>query len=373
MRGVLPLPGGGFQDQDFANCFNGQPMKIEKRVLTTLPSCYATNSLEIDAQRYILLASEGNAPCLAWKGPDYTESHVVWNEPGGTMSIVPIPGTNGEFLAVQKFYRFWDWEDAKVVHVAPDGAGNYVVTDILHLPYVHRFDLLSVGGRHYFIACTLATTKRAVDEWSNPGKIWVGEYTGHTGDRPLAVRVLKDGISKNHGYSRLAGPDGVRGLVTGEEGAFEVTPPGVGGDDWQVRQFMDWPISDIAALDIDGDGELEYATIEPFHGSYFRIYKRIDGTLRKVFEHPEVTEFYHVVVGANLAGVPVFIGGCRRGKQELFYVRSDPADRSRFKTELIEAGVGPSNVQVLNEAGRDIIAAANRETNEAALYIVTPD
>lgn len=54
-------------------------------------------------------------------------------------------------------------------------------------------------------------------------------------------------------------------------------------------------------------------------------------------------------------------------------MRSDPADRSGFKTELIEAGVGPSNVHVLNEAGRDIIAAANRETNEAALYIVTPD
>ena len=44
---------------------------------------------------------------------------------------------------------------------------------------------------------------------------------------------------------------------------------------------------------------------------------------------------------------------------------------SKLKPELIEAGVGPSNVYVLNEAEQDIIVAANRETDEAALYIVT--
>lgn len=37
----------------------------------------------------------------------------------------------------------------------------------------------------------------------------------------------------------------------------------------------------------------------------------------------------------------------------------------------IEAGVGPSNVAVVNEADRDIIVSANREKAEAALYFVT--
>ncbi len=343
-------------------------MKIEKRVLATLPKCYATNSIVIEGQRYVLIASEGDAPCLAWKGPDYTESHTVWEGPGGTMSIVPIPGTNGEFLAVQKFYRFYDWEEAKVVHVRPDGSGGYTVTDVLDLPYVHRFDLLTVGDRHYFIACTIATTKTTIDEWSNPGKIWVGEYTAGA---PLSIKVLKDGITQNHGYSRLETPNGMRGLVTGLEGAFEVTPPDGKGGDWTVTQFMDWPISDISAIDLDGDGELEFATIEPFHGSYFRIYKRVDGVFKKIFEHPEVTEFYHVVVGTTLAGTPVFIGGCRRGKQQLFYVKADPKDATRLMIELIEEGVGPSNVYVIHEDGRDVIVAANRETDEAALYFVT--
>ena len=343
-------------------------MKIEKRFLTQLERCYSANSLVVDGQTRILLATEGEGACLAWTGPDYEQCQTVWSGPGGTMSIVPIPGTNGEFLAVQKFFRMFDWEEARVVHVRPLPSGEYDVTDVLQLPYIHRFDLLTVGDRHYFLGCTLATTKQTKDDWSNPGKIWVGEYTG---SGPLKVTVLKDGLTKNHGYSRLERNGVMSGLVTCEEGAFEVTPPQTPGAEWAVEQFMDWPISDIAAIDIDGDGELEFATIEPFHGTHFRLYKKIDGTWRKIFEHPEVTEFYHVVVGATLAGKPVFIGGCRRGKQQLFYVHARQNDPLALGVELIEAGVGPSNVYVLNEERRDIIVAANREKGEAALYFVS--
>ena len=344
-------------------------MKIEKRFLTSLNRCYACNSITVGGQTRILLATEGEGACLAWNGPEYTHGHSVWEGPGGTMSIVPIPDTDGEFLAVQKFFRMFDWEEAKVVHVRPLKEGGYQVTDILHLPYIHRFDLLTVSGRHYFIGCTLATTKTTKDDWSNPGKIWVGEYTGVG---PLQVSVLKDGLTKNHGYSRLAQDGRMVGLVTCAEGAFEVAPPQVPGGEWTVKQFMDWPISDISAIDIDGDGELEFATIEPFHGEYFRVYKKVGGKFEQIFEHAEKSEFYHVVVGATLAGEPVFIGGCRRGKQQLFYVRAKQKAPLELESVLIEEGVGPSNAYVLNAQGHDIIVAANREKAEAALYFVTP-
>ncbi len=343
-------------------------MNIEKRFLTSLNRCYSANHIVVDGQTRILVATEGEGPCLAWSGPDYQSSHTVWDGPGGTMSIVPIAETNGEFLAVQKFFKMFQWEEAKVVHVRPLSAGGYEVTDVLHLPYIHRFDLLTVEGRHYFIGCTLATTKDAKEDWSNPGKIWVGEYKG---PGPLLVKVLKDGLTKNHGFSRLTRNGAQCILVTCEEGAFEVTPPQQAQGEWTLKQFMDWPISDISALDIDGDGELEYATIESFHGCYFRIYKKIDGAYVKVYEHPEVSEFYHVVVGTTLAGKPVFIGGCRRDKQQLFYVHAVSTAPLVLQAEIIEEGVGPSNVHVLHETGRDIIVSANREKAEAALYIVT--
>ncbi len=343
-------------------------MRIEKRFLTEMNRCYSASSIVVDGQTRILLATEGEGPCLAWSGADYDSVDTVWDGPGGTMSMVPIPGSNGEFLAVQKFFKMFQWEEAKVVHVRPLATGGYAVRDILHLPYIHRFDLLTVGERHYFIGCTLATTKDSKEDWSNPGKIWVGEFNS---SGPLEVRVLKDDLSKNHGYSRLTRSGPMTALVTCEQGAFEVTPPQSPGADWTVRQFMDWPISDISAIDIDGDGELEFATIEPFHGSYFRVYKQIGGKFQKVFEHPEVSEFYHVVVGATLAGVPVFIGGCRRGKQQLFYVHASRSAPLELRAEVIEEGVGPSNVYVLHETGRDIIVAANREKAEAALYFVS--
>lgn len=343
-------------------------MKIEKRILTSMNRCYAAAHVEVGGQTRILLATEGEGPCMAWAGPGYDQPQVVWDGPGGTMSMVPIPGTDGEFLAVQKFLRMFQWEEAKIVHVRPLPEGGYAVHDVLHLPYIHRFDLLPVGDRLYFIGCTLATAKDSKEDWSRPGQVWVGEYTG---PGPLQVSLLKDGLFQNHGYSRLERDGRACSLVTCAQGAFEITPPPRPGEDWQVRQFMDWPISDIAAIDIDGDGELEFATIEPFHGSHFRVWRRSGSGFEKVFEHPEVSEFYHVVVAATLRGEPVFIGGCRRGRQQLFMLRAEPGTPLALRAELIDEDVGPSNVHVLHEPGRDLILSANREKAEAALYVVT--
>jgi hypothetical protein len=345
-------------------------MRIEKRFLAEMNRCYAAASIQVDGATRLLLATEGEGPCLAWTGPDYQDSHPVWDGPGGTMAMVPVPGTNGEFLAVQKFFRMFQWEEAKLVHVRPLAEGGYQVSDLLRLPYIHRFDLLPAGGRLHFLGCTLATSKQAKDDWTDPGRVWVGEYTGPGN---LEVRELRAGFNQNHGYSRLDTPDGPVGLVTCQQGAFRVAPPARPGADWTVDQFMDWPISDIAAVDLDGDGELEYATIEPFHGSRFRVWKRYAGRFELVYEHPEVSEFYHVVVATRLAGTPGFLGGCRRGRQQLFFLRAAATSPLRLAPVLIDEGVGPSNVAVVHERGRDIIVAANREKAEAAIYLVAGD
>ena len=76
-------------------------MRIEKRFLTEMNRCYSASSIVVDGQTRILLATEGEGPCLAWSGADYDSVDTVWDGPGGTMSMVPIPGSNGEFLAVQ--------------------------------------------------------------------------------------------------------------------------------------------------------------------------------------------------------------------------------------------------------------------------------
>jgi hypothetical protein len=345
-------------------------MKIEKRFLAQLNRCYAAGSIVVNGQTNILLATEGEGPCYAYTGNNYEKQRTVWDGPGGTMSIVEIPGTNGEFLAVQKFFKLFQWDEAIVVWVKPLTDGGFVVRQILHLPYIHRFDILTVNDKHYFLGCVLAESKETRDDWSKPGKIYVGELPADW-DQPLNLRVLRDGLYKNHGYNRTEWKGRAAGLVTSDEGAFVVTPPETPSADWSVERIMDWPISDIAALDIDGDGELEIATIEPWHGQYFRIYKKINGRYQQIFEHPEVADFYHVAVNAMLRGKPVFIGGCRRGKLLLFFVHAGSKNPLKLEAVTIEEGVGPSNVAVIHELDRDIIISANREKNEAALYFIT--
>lgn len=344
-------------------------MNIRKKTLRQLHKCYAVTTATIGGTAHILFATEGEGGCYAYSGDSFDTETTVWEGPGGTMSIVPIPGCDGEFLAIQKFFRLYDWEEAEIVWVTKRAGAGFDVKTVVNLPYIHRFDILPANGKNYFIGCTLAEKKATRDDWSSPGKIYVGELPAGP-DLPLRLSVLKDDITCNHGYFRCDWKGRPASLVAGREGVFAITPPHAEGGEWGIESVLARPVSDIALQDIDGDGEYELATIEPFHGSYFRVYKKTGDAYAQIFEHEEVSEFYHVVQSGTLRGKPVFIGGCRRGKQQLFYVECVSKRPLQLKAVVIEEGVGPSNALVLNQPTRDVIVSANREKGEAALYFV---
>lgn len=343
-------------------------MKIEKKVLTKLHRCYAASSTVIDGQRKILLATEGEGACYMFDGNDFRQS-TVWDGPGGTMSIVPVPGKNGDFLAVQNFFPTFRSENATIVWSRPLPDGTWETKTLFKLPYVHRFDILTAGGAHYFIGCTLCTSKRDKEDWSDPGKIYVGMVPGDL-RRPIALECLKTGLTKHHGYSRAVWNGRMSGMVTAEEGVFAVTPPQKRGDGWTVEPVLARPVSDIAVVDIDSDGVDELVTIEPFHGNAFRVSKRTQSGYETVYEYPEPMEFAHVVWGGRLRGVPTVIGGQRRHAKDLFCVQYK---EGTYVKTTIDSGVGPSNVAVIHAPERDIIVSANREVGEAALYLVTDE
>ena len=70
-------------------------MKFNKHKLTDLFRCYATSSTVVDGERKILLATEGEGACYSYSGEDFKQN-TVWDGPGGTMSMISIPGKNGE-------------------------------------------------------------------------------------------------------------------------------------------------------------------------------------------------------------------------------------------------------------------------------------
>jgi hypothetical protein len=285
------------------------------------------------------------------------------------MSIIPLPGKNGAFLAVRKFWPTFNSAEAEIVWVTPNGKNDWIIEPFISLPYVHRFDIISVGGRDYFVAATLCSSKKSPDDWSDPGKVYVGEIPDSP-RRGIELSVIKDGLVKNHGWTKTSLDGRPCGIVTCDSGAYAVFPPQTTSEGWKIELLMSQPISDIAVVDIDGDGEDEFATIEPFHGEIFRIYKKSGNDFSVLYEYPKAMSFGHVVWGGNLCGRFAVIGGYRREGAELFVVTCEDAARGLFQTQTIDCGMGPSNIHVFRDGDRDVILAANRETNSAAVYFV---
>ena len=343
-------------------------MKFHKQKLVELHRCYAAGKITEGERQYPLFATEDKGECCFFSGENYEKKNIVWSEPGGSMSVVEIPGKPGELLAVQNFFPTFRSENATVVWCKRKDSGEWDIQTVLKLPYIHRFDILQCGDVNYFIGATLCTSKTEKEDWSDPGKLYAGRLPDSP-DEPIHLEIIKEGLYKNHGYSRVDWHGENAGLVTCESGIYLVLPPAGTRSDWSIEQLMSTPASDVAALDIDGDGEHELATISPFHGNTLAIYKKQDGVYKQVYVYPVIEDFYHVVKACTLRGVPTFIGGCRRGARELFYIQWN-TNTNTFESGLIDKEVGPSNVEIIHLKEKDVIVSANREIGEGALYFV---
>ena len=346
-------------------------MRFRKKILKEQDHCYAVSVMDTKEGPYVFYAAENKGPCYAWDCASLSNERTVWDGPGGTMSMVPLPGKKGEFLAVQKFFRLYDWEEACLTWVKEGDDGGFKVKELFTLPYLHRFDILQRNGNTWLIACTLAEHKKTREDWEYSGKVYAALLPEDLSE-DIKLSVLKDDLYQNHGYARITKEGYDTGLVTCREGVYEFVPPETADGEWKIEKLMPQPTSDADMIDIDDDGEPEIATIEEFHGCWFRIYKKIDGAWKMVFQHPEVTEFYHVVKAGWLCGKPVFVGGCRRGKKQLFIVYWDNASQG-FIAETVDEGVGPSNAVIYNGENGDMIFSADREDAKAAVYFVEKD
>lgn len=337
-------------------------MEVQKTVLCRLESCYAVAVAELSGEPWYVAASEAKQPCYAFSVQDTARRQTLWEQPGGCMNIIQIPDGSEEFLAIQRFYSLYQWEEAQLVWVYRDGAGRFQSKVLTRIPYIHRIDVLRDRERLYFVGCSVAQHKDALEDWHTGGQIYVGELRPET--RTLEnLKLLRDDLFQNHGYCHQRDGEGEYGLIGCAQGIFKIRPQ---GGQWSLTRIFDRPVSDMALADIDGDGVAELATIEPFHGRYFRVYRFADGGWQQIFQHPETTEFYHVVWGGTLNGKPCFIGGCRRGRQQLFVLTGTP--HGAVDIHLLEEGAGPSNVAVYHGPRGDCILSANRERGEAAVY-----
>lgn len=331
-------------------------MDFKKIFKDKLDYCYAIMRMNALGRDFIVVASEENQPCYAYDLDNDFARTTVWPDVGGTMTMVHLPGTLN-FLATQRFYPGFNSATCRIVKEVWNGQGwDQVIVGAF--PYVHRFDVIKKkdGQGYWFIGCSIANSKKNTDDWSDPGKVWVGEYDDDQ-ERVINQHALDIRITKNHGYKRMDGYS----FITGVEGIFKLVWP-TGQHDWQLERLSTNETSDIYSTDINADGQTEYLTIEGFHGPYLRV---SDSHFNTICRSQADTPFGHAIWGGQIGDRNYFIFGWRAGKQDLELITSDQLD-----SQIIDKQVGPSNVTVYEKNGQQYLLSANREANQVAIYAI---
>lgn len=339
-------------------------MKIEKIHLDDITRCYSASHMNINEDLYVLLASEDpNSVCFSYTGKDFDKKEIVWDNRGGCMSIIPFENRKGEFLAVNEFYLKVTPSLSKIVWGRKTENG-WEIKDLFSLPYLHRFDIYSVGDVDYIICATIARNKSNKEDWSEPGQIYVGVLDKDL-NKPIELKQIVDGCFRNHGYYRSECNGQVCGYFSSDQGVIRITPPNNIDGEWVIEKVMEGKIGEIALIDIDNDGNLEMITIEPFHGNTIKIYKLNNDKYECVFTYENEIDFAHTLIGRYINGVPSFIAGIRRLDAELIIIQYI---NDKYKVITVDKGVGPANVDYVQLDDYGLLISANHTANEAAVY-----
>jgi hypothetical protein len=340
----------------------GESMIIEKQVMCKLPMAYAVRFFHINERLYAVAASEGEDRCVFFDPEHPSEMETVWDKSGGTMSIAKIE-SNGGFLSVQNFFKGFNSKTAKIVWAKRSGSGKWDVSDFLPLPYVHRFDVVEAGTDRFLLACTLCDDKDFKEDWTRPGRVWLGKFTE---DGSCKLETFMSGITKNHGFFHGSHNHSKVILVTGQEGIFEIKVPVAADDSWSHEKIFDKEVSEAIFVDLDEDGHDELVTIEPFHGSKVTIYKSSPNGYREVYSMP--VNFGHVIWGGSILGKPSLLVGYRLDNAPLLLLRKKPIDGWYMEQQIIDEHIGPTNISVESGDKECLVLCSAGGSQEILLY-----
>ena len=322
-----------------------------------------------------LVAAEKHDPCYVFE-EDGTQVDTVWTEPGGVMTMVPVPGTDGQFLATHKFYSPNDSKEAKIVIATPK-EGGWEIRTLCNAPFVHRFAVLNRNGTNYLLVCCLKSGHEYKNDWRFAGACYASvlpsDLSVFSEEHPLTLTPIMTDMLRNHGYSTVHIDGYDAGVVGCEEGTFLFRPPVAPGREWEIEQLCAVPSSDSVLIDFDGDGKLELGTISPFHGNSLTIYHLDEfGNYVPCWKYgaPEKeTEMLHATWAGTLLGKPSWAVGWRKGTRcTIVITYADGA----YRTETIDQNTGCANLMhFVNADGKDVLVGTNREIDEVAMYTIS--
>jgi hypothetical protein len=341
-------------------------INVSKRVLSALEQVYTVSCQPLGGKTHILAASEGHGATLLFSPPDWKPSLLAAG-PGGVMCLESFPGKPDTLLGIERFYPVFLAENAGITVARPESelTRPWRVRRVLDLPFVHRIRTVSGGGATFLVAATICGGKSSQEDWSQPGAVYAAAVP-EDAERPWRLQPVATGLYQNHGLI-VQEIEGTRYLFVGcRNGLLQLRVPQSGADDWQAETVLDQPVSDLSFFDLDGDGRLELVTIEPFHGNRLAVYRRENGAWKLVFS--AAMAFGHVVWAGTLLGQPGVLAGSRKGREELAWHFSPAGDLDLTQRFEIDAGIEPTQIDVIHERGRELIVSANHKPGEVALY-----
>lgn len=351
-------------------------MKYTKKVIAEMPKAYAIGTFDGADARSFVVGVEKDGPIRRF-ALDGTPMETVTEGPGGVMTITQVPGRNDQLLATCEFFSpNYGGDTAHIRCYTRAADGSWSSNKLCDLPYVHRFGILEAAdGRLWLIACTIKGACRKIkDDWQTPGAVFGApldrRLEEHGDESQLELTLLAGAQVQNHGF--WVAPDRSFALVSTAAGVFRYVPPAGPEGDWEVACLIVQPTSDVCMSDFDGDGKDEILTLSAFHGNTLSVFRA--GESEDVYElawrDPESRDFLHAIWSGTIDGRACAVIGNRKGGRDLLRVSFSDGE---YQVETIDHDRGPANCWVLEDGAATRIVAANRETNEVALYEVTND
>ena len=340
-------------------------MLFEKHQLTEADEGYAIAVWPVLGRQRIVAASENQGVAYAFAAPDY-KPVLLCEGPSGSMGFSPVPGRDDALFMITGFYPIFRSEAAGINLIrATSGLETpWATRRIVDLPFVHRIATVQTADGPVILAATVCGGKDYQDDWSRPGTVYSIRIPADLGGE-WEPRPVLEGIVRNHGMS----PGLRRGkpcvFISGAEGLFALYPPERPGASWETETLIQTEISEIAAADLDGDGEEELIAIEPFHGDRLVVYKGRD-EYRQVAEAP--LSFGHGLWAGTLAGRAAAVVGNRSGSMNLVCFEAAGGDSFSLRESVIDEGSGSANTAVIRTPAGDQIVTSNPVLGEYARY-----
>ncbi len=148
-------------------------IKFTRHSIAEIEKCYSVCPITLRGTKGFLVATEKAGGCFFFNLEGKLVEQI-WQDPGGVMSLVPVPGKTDQFLSTQEFYGPNDSLKARIV-LAYILDGKWQVKTVAELPFVNRLDVLVTPEKNYLIACTLKSGHEYKEDWTHPGKVFIAE------------------------------------------------------------------------------------------------------------------------------------------------------------------------------------------------------